>query len=92
MVKNIKNPVLSGLDSICGGNDAAIARVFGVSRQSVGQWRKFESIPRHFMRTFSALTGVPVETLLEHDEVAHGVNFARFLPEAARKLKQEEKP
>lgn len=90
MVKNINNPVLRGLDSLCGGNDAAIGRVFGITRQSVGQWRRHGSIPRHFTRVFSALTGVTVEEMLEYEELTSGINYPAFLKQARRQVKEEE--
>lgn len=89
MVRTIKNPVRTGLDQLCGGNDAAIARIFQVSRQSIGQWRFHSSIPRHYVRVFCDLTGVTEEQLLEYAEITHGVNFSAFIQDARRRAKEE---
>lgn len=90
MIKKVTNPVHEGLDSLCGGNDSAIGRIFGVSRQSVGQWRRWSSIPRHFMRTFCALTGRSVDELLEFAELMDGVNYEAFVSRAKAQLQREE--
>lgn len=89
MTKKIIDPVQCGLDSICGGNDAAIGRVFGVSRQSIGQWRKYSSIPRHYMRAFCELTGLSMDTLLEYDEVMKGINIEAYMRGARSRWKKE---
>lgn len=81
------NPITAALDK---RTDAAWGRIFDVSRQSISQWRKYSSIPRHFMRAFAVLNGaampddggepsVSVDSQLEYDELMKGIRFSEFV-------------
>lgn len=97
MVKSpLQQPALRALDRL---PDTAWARIFDVSRQSVGQWRRYASIPRHFMRTFAALhtdaapkvahTGASVDEQLEYAELAKGIHFEDFVKVARARYAAE---
>jgi hypothetical protein len=84
------SPIQQGFEKIGRGNLTAIAKVFGVSRQAVTQWRRIDTVPKHFIRTFSSLTGISVDRLLESDELAHGIDFEEF-SKAAHAAMQRQK-
>lgn len=85
----VKDPVNKGLDKLR-LSDSAIGRIFGVSRQSVGQWRKYKSIPRHYQRAFSDITGVQISEMLAADEAAHGINYLAYRQVVLKRLKEEQ--
>lgn len=85
----VMNPIHQGLDTIGEQNDSAVARVFGVTRQAVANWRRNNSIPKHFIRTFASLSGISVDELLEFDELLHGVHYEQFKATAAKALREE---
>ena len=90
MGKSIPNPVQEGLDSLAGGKDAAIGRIFGVTRQSIGMWRKYNSIPKHYTRAFCELTGTPVESLLRFYELQEGIHYDSFILKVSEAHQKEE--
>jgi hypothetical protein len=83
-----KDPINKALDKL-ELTDAALGRVFGVSRQAIKQWREYTSIPRHMQRTFEVVTGLSLEEQARFAEVKNGVNFVSFCQEVKRRILEE---
>lgn len=84
--KEFENPVLRELDRL---PDAAWGRIFGISRQSIAQWRHAASIPRWYMRAFAVHTGVTVDEQLECEELAKGILYTEFVKTAQARYEIE---